>query len=487
MARVPGAAEFGRLRFRAVAVTAPEPLSTSPWRRIESDLREQRGLRERLPPGPTGFSMRRTRGILLDPLRVLFEAYERYGPVFTVRILYQPVVFALGPEANHDILVAHAERYHWREGAFRDLVPLLGDGLLTIDGAYHRLSRRIMLPAFHRDRLAAVTDTLVAEADRALASWRPGDRVDVYRWTRELALRVAMRALFGLDPDAAARGVDLAEEFERALGFYGRDYTVQPLRGPGTPWAAMMRARRRIDRVLYAEIARRRAERGAREDILSMLIEARDEGGRRLTDHEVRDQAMTLLFAGHDTTTATVSFLLYELARRPDVVGRMRAEQDDVLADGRPPDFAALASGLPYLDMVLDETLRLYPPAWVGPRRTVTETELGGHRLPAGAHVNYCSYASHRLPDVFPDPEAFVPERFAPEAKAALPRGAYVPFGGGSRTCIGMRFGQIEIKAIATRLLRRFSLELPPAHRLVIRQTPTLGPHGGLPMTIRDA
>ena len=469
-----------------MAVTAPRPLSTNPLLRVGHDLREQREVAARLPPGPTRFSLVRTRRMLVDPVPVLLDAYERYGPVFTIRILYANVVFALGPEANHAILVSQADRFSWREGAFRDLVPLLGDGLLTIDGDYHRRARRIVLPAFHREHLAATTTTMVQEADRALAAWRPGDRVDVERWARELALRVALRALFGLDPDGAVRDVDLAGEFERALGFYGRDYLLQPLRGPGTPWAVMQRARRRIDRVLYPEIERRRAAGERGEDLLSLLLEARDEDGAALSDREVRDQLMTLLFAGHDTTTSTVAFLCHELGRRPDVAARLRAEQDAVLPGGRAPGYAELTGALPELDMAVDETLRLYPPAWVGPRRALADAELCGVPIPRGAHVNYCSYASHRLPDVFPDPEAFRPERFTQPARAALPRGAYVPFGAGSRTCVGMRFGQLEVKAIATRLIQRAALELPPGHRLEVRQTPTLGPRGGLPMVVRD-
>ncbi|HEY2636871.1 MAG TPA: cytochrome P450, partial [Solirubrobacteraceae bacterium] len=446
----------------------------------------QHALGAALPPGPTSWSPTRTRRMLVDPVPALTEAYDRYGPVFTIRILYAKVVFALGPEANHAILVSQADRFHWREGSFKDLIPLLGDGLLTIDGEYHRRARRIMLPAFHRERLSSATATMIEEADRAIDALRPGERVDVERWARDLALRVAMRALFGLDPDSTTREVDLAREFRRALGFYGRDYVLQAVRGPGTPFATMQQARRRIDRVLYAEIARRRADPAPRQDILSMLIGAEDEEGQRLSDHEVRDQAMTLLFAGHDTTTSTIAFLCHELAGRPGVADDLRAEQDAVLQGGRAPDFAELTSGLPHLDAAVDETLRMYPPAWVGPRRVVADAELCGVPLPTGAYVNYCSYASHRLPDVFPDPEAFRPERFTAEAKAALPRGAYVPFGGGSRTCIGMRFGQLEVKAIATRLLQRLRLERTPGHRLEVRQTPTLGPRGGLPMVVRD-
>ncbi len=194
---------------------------------------------------------------------------------------------------------------------------------------------------------------------------------------------------------------------------------------------------------------------------------------------------MTLMFAGHDTSTSTITFLLYELARHPDALQRIWAEQDEVLS-GRPPDAAALTGGLPQLEMALDETLRLYPPAWIGPRRAVKAFEFAGQHVPEGAYVAYCSWASHRLPDVFPDPDAFVPERFSEERKAALPKGAYVPFGAGSRTCIGMRFGQLEIKAVASLLLQRFRPELPGAHSMRIRQMPTLSPAGGLELIMRE-
>ena len=188
-----------------------------------------------------------------------------------------------------------------------------------------------------------------------------------------------------------------------------------------------------------------------------MLMAARDEDGWRFTDEQVRDQLMTLLFAGHDTTTSTVTFLFYELARAPAELERLLAEQGEVLGD-RPPRDSELMSGLPLLEQAIDETLRLYPPAWIGPRRAVEPFELAGHRIPGGAHVNYSSWASHRIPEVFPEPEAFVPNRFSPENRAKLAKGAYIPFGGGSRTCIGMRFGQLEIKAIASAILRRFRL-----------------------------
>jgi cytochrome P450 len=196
----------------------------------------------------------------------------------------------------------------------------------------------------------------------------------------------------------------------------------------------------------------------------------------------VRDQVMTLMFAGHDTSTSTLSFMMYELAHHPEVAEKLRAEADEVLG-GESPSVDSLER-MPYLDMVLDEVLRLYPPAWIGPRRAVRDFEFGGYGVPSGAYVNYCSWASHRIPEVFPEPEAFIPERFTSERKAALPRGAYVPFGGGSRICIGKRFGQTEVKLVATMLLQRLRLDVLPGRTMTVRQMPTLSPRDGLPMRV---
>src|SRR3954469_17869479 len=278
-----------------MSLAGPPPISTNPFLRLAEDLRQERRAPVAFPPGDTRPNLRRTKRFASEPLPVLLDAYERYGPVFTLRIFHGNVVFALGPEANHFITVSGADNFVWREGHLGDMMPLLGDGLLTIDGDFHRRSRRIMLPAFHREQVAATLDTMRAEIDAALAPWRAGQVIDLYAWTRRLALRVAMRALFGLDPDGPLAR-DAATDFEHALGFWERDYFLQILRGPRTPWAKMMAARSRIDALIYDEIARRRrtGERG--EDVLSLLLDASDEDGEHLTDRHVRDEVMTLLF-----------------------------------------------------------------------------------------------------------------------------------------------------------------------------------------------
>jgi cytochrome P450 len=466
------------------APAKPRPFSHNPLRRLADDAAMEMRIRGNYPPGLSSFSLGRTYRIARDPLPLLLSAYEEFGPIFSMRILHTRAVFMLGPEANHFVTVGHPENFHWREGSFGDLFPLLGDGLLTIDGDYHDRARAIMLPAFHRKQLEAIVEAMTAEAEAAIDALPRGEVVDVYEWMRNLAMRIAMRALLGLDPDEAGKGAAAAEHFERALEFYGIDFALRFLRGPGSPWRKLLASRQILDEIVYGEISRRRADGGATgRDILSLLLAARGESGEAFDDKEVRDQVMTLMFAGHDTSTSTLTFMMHELARHPEVADRLREEADRVLGD-EPPSVEALEREMPYLDMVLDEVLRLYPPAWIGPRRAVREYEFAGRTVPKGAYVNYCSWASHRLPEVFPDPEAFIPERFTRERKAALPRGAYIPFGGGQRICIGKRFGQTEVKLVATLLLRQARLDALPGRTMTVRQMPTLSPKGGLRMRV---
>ena len=467
-------------------VPPPKQLSANPVVRLLDDARTEVRVRRRgaYPPGPQDFSFARTLQAARDPLPMLLALYEEHGPIFSARLLHSQVVFMLGPEANHFVTVSHPENFHWREGSFGDLIPLLGDGLLTIDDAYHDRAREIMMPAFHREQVAASVAAMVDESTPAIEALRPGQVVDVYEWMRGLAMRIAMRALLGLDPDEAGKGAAAAEHFERALGFYGIDFHLRLLRGPGSPWSKMVASRAILDKIVYDEIAHRRASPDPEKmDILSLLLGVRDEAGEGFSDKEVRDQVMTLMFAGHDTSTSTLTFMMHELARHPDVVARLQEEQDEVLG-GEAPDIDRLEREMPYLEMVLDEVLRLYPPAWIGPRRAVRDFEFGGYQVRRDTYVNYCSWASHRIPEVFPDPEAFIPERFTRERKAALPRGAYVPFGGGRRICIGKRFGQTEVKLVATMLLQRLRLDAMPGRTMTVRQMPTLSPRGGLDMRV---
>ncbi len=216
-----------------MALVGPTPLlNSNPLSVMLDDLRAERSATVPFPPGETRFSLPRTRRFANDPLPMLLEAYERFGPVFTLRLFHGNVVFMLGPAANHYITVSHASNFTWRESHFRDLIGLMGDGLLTIDGEFHRRSRLIMLPAFHREHIAASAEAVVLETERALDELTPGASIDLYAWTRRLAVRVAMRALFGVDPDGEqARSIDAAELFEEALSFYSTEYVMRILRG----------------------------------------------------------------------------------------------------------------------------------------------------------------------------------------------------------------------------------------------------------------
>jgi cytochrome P450 len=456
--------------------------------RVVSELRAELRDRPELPPGDLRFSLARTHRLQRDTLRMMLEHYERYGPVFTVRALHRPLVVLIGPEANHFVTVSGAENFSWRKGMFGEyLAPLIGDGLITTDGEYHDRARLIMMPAFHRRRLDAAVAVMLEEAGRALLDWRPGEAVDLYQWVRDLAMTIAMRAVVGLDPGEVGIGREAAALFERVLAYTNAEVWATLLRGPGTPWARMQSARRDLDAIIYAEIGRRRRCGAGGEDILSMLIEAREEpdgAGNGFTDTELRDQLLHMLFGGHDTSSSTLAFLLYELARHPAVLARILAEQDTVLG-GRAPTAEQLMSGLPELRMAVEETLRLYPPVWMGPRQAITAFDFGGHRIPAGTHILHSSWVTHHLPEVFPDPEAFMPERFTPEARRAIPRGGYLPFGGGQRICIGKRFGQLMVEVIATVVLQRFRLELQAGYELRLEKLPTLSPGNGMPMVVR--
>ena len=237
------------------------------------------------------------------------------------------------------MLVSDADHFRWRDGGFGDLIPLLGDGMLTIDGDFHRQSRRTMLPAFHHERVLAARGVMDEEIERALAPWHDGLELDLYAWARELALRVAMRALFGFDPEPVATACTRRASSSARSAFYGREYWLQVLRGPGTPWRAQANARGRLDRLIYAEIAQRRRTGARGDDVLSLLLDA------PFSDRHVRDHVMTLLFAGHDTTTATIAFFFYELARHPEIAAAI-AGDDGPARPGARGDAAALPAGV---------------------------------------------------------------------------------------------------------------------------------------------
>jgi cytochrome P450 len=471
---------------RPISARRPEPMEQRLLHRIGDDIRRERRVRRRaaLPAGSLAPSPANTRAIISDPLGLLLEHQRRFGPVFTIRLLHEPIVWAIGAEANHQILVSDFDAFQWREGRFADLWPLLGDGLLNVDGAYHRDFRMLMLPAFHREYIAGVAEVMLEEAIGAAERLRDGQVVEIYHWVRELALRIALRGLLGLDV-TDGRERELAAAFEASLAIHGEPVILQLLPLPRSPLARAIAARRRLDALVRAEIEERRRRGDPGRGVLGLLLSATDDGGSPLPTGVVRDQAVTLLFAGHDTTTTTFTFLIHELGRNPSVRRAVEEELDVVV--GRRAASAATLDGqaLPVLERSLKETLRCYPAAWVGPRRTTRDVTLAGIKVPAEIGVQYSSWVTHHLPELYPDPFRFDPDRFLPEREAALPRGAYIPFGGGSRMCLGKRFGEYELRALAAVLLTRVRFE--PCSRVPPRvvTTPTLGPKGGLRFVVR--
>jgi cytochrome P450 len=471
---------------RTIAAPRPKPMEIGVVVRIAGDLRRERQIRRRanLPRGSTAPSWANTRRIISDPLGLLLEHERRFGPVFTIRLLHEPIVWAIGAEVNHQILVSEFDAFQWREGRFADLWPLLGDGLLNTDGAYHRDFRMLLLPAFHREYIAGLAETMIDQATAAAETLRDGQVIDVYHWVRELALRIALRGLLGMEA-TDARAQMLAEAFEASLAIHGEPVLLQMLPGPGLPRTRAISARLKVTRAIDAEIEERRRRGDPGRGALGLLLSATDDDGEPLSTSAVRDHAVTLLFAGHDTTTTTFTFLTHELGRNPSVREAVEEELDLVLAARAPTASDLDGQALPVLERALKETLRRYPAAWVGPRRATRDVTLAGVAIPAEVAVHYSSWATHHLPQLYPDPFRFDPDRFLPEREAALPRGAYVPFGGGSRMCLGKRFGEYELRALASVLFRRVRLEPQTIHDPRIATTPTLGPKGGLRFVVR--
>lgn len=437
-----------------------------------------------LPDGPVGFPYLGLQMILegnRHPIRLMMDNVREYGPVYTTRVLGIKFVWLIGAEANQYVLVENPDNFSWREGMMGEFGPFLGNGLLNTDGERHDRARELMEPAFRPDRLRRYAGEMVHRAQTAVGNLEDGRTIEVYEWTQELALGVATSLLFGMpsDTDLCRR---LSRAFNQGLNFYDNPVHLRILRGPFTPYASMQQAREEIDEIVFEEISRRRESEPSDDNILDILVHT-EVDGESFSDREVRDQLMHLLFAGHDTTTATVTWMVTLLGRHANVYRRLRDHLDEQLGGGA-PDADDLMNGLPYLDQVLDETLRLYPPAWVGPRRAIDDFELYGETIPGGTQVAYCSLATHRLPELYENPAMFDPSRFEPERKRQIPPGGYVPFGRGPRTCIGMNFGKLEIKAIMAVLLQHYDLELLPGQDFTARAAPTLSPRYGVEATV---
>ena len=430
-------------------------------------------------PGSSLWSLHR------DPLAYMAGLQRRHGDLVHWRIGPQDVVMVARSDLARDVLVTHHRSFKKGPGFERAQI-VLGQGLLTSEGDVHLRHRRMIQPAFQRRSVAAYGDVMVSEAARLRDGWHHGETVDVAQEMMRVTLAIVCRALFGhsVEDEAAAIG----EAMTRVGGFF--DYlviAVLPLL-LRTPLPAVRRFKRgcaELDAATRRVISSRREGAVAPDgDLLSILLAARDDEGDRagLTDAEVRDEVVTLITAGHETTANALNWLWYLLAQHPEVERRLHEEIDGVLG-GRTPT-ADDVEHLPYAEMVLLEAMRLYPPAWGIERRALRDQSIGGCVIPAGAVVLMPTFLMNRDERFFADPLRFDPERFAPEAVAGRPRHAFLLFGGGPRQCIGNAFALIEGVLVACVLAQRWRLRLAPGQVVTAEPTVTLRPKGGLPMSV---
>ncbi|HET6312893.1 MAG TPA: cytochrome P450 [Chloroflexia bacterium] len=441
------------------------------------------------PAGPKGAPVLGSiRAMRKDPLRFLLSVSRRYGDVTQYHFLRLTQYMVNHPAGVKRVLQENNRNYTKSVFDYQILKSALGQGLLTNDDDSWLSQRRLMQPAFHRQRLAAF-GTLMTEATTRMLDERwgrfaaSGRELDVSAEMHELALRIVGNALFGLDltteADSVGRALTIAQR--RLIDQFFMPYI--PMWVPTPKHLEFRRAIRDIDEVVFKIIEERRRNDEDRGDLLSMLMLARDaDTGEGMDDQQLRDEVITLLLAGHETTANALTWAWYLLSQNPLAARRMREELREVLG-GRVPTMSDLPN-LTYTRMVLDETMRLYPPAWSISRKATEEDELAGYRIPAGAFITVSPYAMHRHPRYWENPEGFDPERFTPERSAQRPPYAYFPFGGGPRLCIGNNFALMEGQLILATMAQRYRLDLVPGHPVVVEPLITLRARYGMRMQL---
>jgi len=435
-----------------------------------------------LPPGPRPLPL--VGNILAfrrDQLGYLQALQRAYGKMATIYIGKTPVVLLFRPEHVRYVLTENPRNFTSREVA-EGLRQLIGDGLLTIDGEAHRQQRRMVQPAFHRKRVESYASIMTNYTGETLKGWHAGERIDISRAMQELTLRIVGKCLFNLDlaDQVDTLGSAFTEMIGNPIGLL-EGFLNMRIDQPFTAYGKRMAAKRRVDEFIYRLIAQRRRETEDKGDVLSMLLEAQ-EGEVALTDTQVRDHIMTFVAAGHETTANALTWTFYLLSQHPTARAKLLAELKSVLA-GRAPTIDDLPN-LPYTEWALNESMRLYPPAWTQGRRATKAFELDGVHFPAGTMVMFSQWVIHRLPDIWDDPEAFRPERWDPVNGQKTPPWSYFPFGGGPRICIGMPFAQLEAKLLLATILQQYTPHLAPGYRLELNPLITLRPKHGMPMIL---
>ncbi len=438
------------------------------------------------PPGPAGLPVFGSAfDAMRDPLGLFTEATRAHGDIVGFRTLHLKYVLVTNPDAIRHVLVENPKNYV-KSRSYEGLRIILGEGLVTSEGETWRRQRKLAQPAFHRERIAAFVAAMADCTNDMLARWdEGGDRVlDVHKEMMRLTFRIVGRALLSrdLDGEASAIGEALNVGLHWANDYADSLFPIPP--SIPTPRNLRLRAAMRtFDSLIQRTIAERRAD-SPKDDLLSMLLEARDEEtGAAMSDKLLRDELITMVSAGHETTANALSFALYLLSLHPEWLRAVRDEAVTVLGE-RTPDVTDVKK-LPVTSMVIDETMRLFPPVWIFERRALEADHIGGYDVPKNATVAVSPFVLHRSPAIWENPEGFDPTRFSPETKEARHKYAYLPFAAGPRTCIGNVFALTEATIVLAMIAKRFRLELLPGHKLELEALVTLRPRGGLPMQLR--
>ena len=422
-----------------------------------------------LPPGSLGLPWLGERPQLLDN-EYLQAQYRKHGPVFKTRLLGRNIAVFLGPEANRFILSGGAHYFEWRGGWPPTFKELLGESLFVQDGEEHRQKRRLLMPAFHRESLRHYLEAMEDIAVRYLDKW---ERLGQFAWLEEnkqYTFEVASTLLTGSAP-----GADI-ERLSKLFVTLTRGFITIPIRAAWSPYGKALAARRALLDYIDKAIDNRRAN--PTQDALSLLVQTRDEDGNVLTNQELQAQTLLMLFAGHETSASMLTSLAMILKQYPHVLEKARAEQGALNIVGRLTNDHL--RHMPYLEQILKEVERMFPPVPAGFRKVIQTFEFNGYTIPEGWTALYMINAAHRNPDIYKDPDVFDPDRFSPERNESNLPFSLVGFGGGARICIGYAFAQQEMKVLVSHLLRHYDWEILPDQNLNTIYLPTLFPKDGL-------
>jgi len=427
----------------------------------------------RRAPGPPGrWGLRNLASFARDQLGLLRHVADEYGDVARLELLGKTYFLVSHPDDVEAVLVKHA-RVMLRDGHSVILERALGKGLLTSEGDLWKHQRKLMAQAFVPRRIQSYGAAMASVTAAGLGSWRDAAAINLHQEMSQLTMEVVADVLFGsgLTPADIELVRDSMETVNEFFANSPEAITLLPAWVPTPRNRRVTAAVARLDELIFRIIARRRAGE-AREDLLGTLLAAQDDDGARMSDRQLRDEAMTLFLAGHETTALALAHTLYLLSTHPEVERRLHAELASVVGDRLPT--ADDVRSLPYAERVLKESMRLYPPAWTTGREAAEDVEVGGYRIPKGAQILASQWVVHHDPRWFPNPEGFDPDRWAPERAKDLPRYAYFPFGGGPRVCIGNRFAMLEATLMLAVIVSRWRLDLLPGQRLELKPSVTL-------------